>query len=207
VLFVSGTAIKIKVKASGHAAGAVDVTVTTAGGTSANTTIDDYTYQGLRVLTVNKIGTGFGSVTCNGGPCAVTYAYGSKVTLAASAASGSTFTGWSGGGCAGMGTCVVTLNADTAVTATFDKKPPTEESESSGVSCVVPKLRGVAFGKAKSALKSAHCTLGKVTKLKAKKGKKRGPLVVKSSKPGAGMVLPENSKVDLKLGPKPKKKK
>jgi hypothetical protein len=41
------------------------------------------------------------------------------VTLTAGAATGSTFTGWSGGGCSGTGTCVVTLTAATTVTATF----------------------------------------------------------------------------------------
>jgi hypothetical protein len=48
---------------------------------------------------------------------------GATVTLTASAASGSTFAGWSGG-CSGAGSCVVTLNADTTVTATFNANPP-----------------------------------------------------------------------------------
>jgi len=73
--------------------------------------------------------------------------------------------------------------------------------------CVVPKLSGKSQGQAKSALTAAKCTLGKVTKPKAKKGKKLGPLVVKSSSPAAGTVLPQGSKVNVKLGPKPKKKK
>jgi hypothetical protein len=71
--------------------------------------------------------------------------------------------------------------------------------------CTVPKLAGKKLGQAKTALVAAHCTLGKVTKPKAKKGKKLGPLVVKSSKPGAGATLPDGAKVDLKLGPKPKR--
>jgi hypothetical protein len=41
------------------------------------------------------------------------------VTLTAQAGLLSAFAGWSGGGCSGTGTCVVTLNASTAVTATF----------------------------------------------------------------------------------------
>ena len=41
------------------------------------------------------------------------------VTLTASAAGGSTFNGWSGGGCSGTGTCSVTMSAATTVTATF----------------------------------------------------------------------------------------
>ena len=40
---------------------------------------------------------------------------------------------------------------------------------------------------------------GKVAKPKAKKGKKLGPLVVKSSTPSAGSTLPGGGKVDLKL--------
>jgi len=39
--------------------------------------------------------------------------------LTATAAAGSTFTGWSGA-CTGTGTCVVTMDQDRAVTATFD---------------------------------------------------------------------------------------
>jgi hypothetical protein len=76
-----------------------------------------------RTLTVSKAGSGSGTVTCDGGSCASSYPDGTKVTLAASAASGSTFAGWSGGGCSGTGTCVVTLNANTTVTATFNANP------------------------------------------------------------------------------------
>jgi hypothetical protein len=153
-------------------------------------------------LTVSKAGTGTGSVTCNGGACAASYEVGTSVTLAAAPGSGSTFAGWSGGGCAGAGSCVVTISADTAVTATFSANaspppppPPAEEK------CIVPKLKGLALGKAKSALTKAHCKAGKVSKPK----KAKGPLVVKSSKPPAGTVLAAGSKVNLKLAPKPKK--
>lgn len=68
-------------------------------------------------------------------------------------------------------------------------------------SCTVPKLAGKTLSQAKAALASAHCTLGKVTQPKAKKGHKLPPLVVKSSTFGAGGV------VNLTLGPKPKPKK
>ena len=71
-------------------------------------------------LTVNTAGSGSGSVSCDGGPCAGSYPEGTTVTLTASAASGSTFAGWSGAGCAGTGSCVVTIDADTTVTATFN---------------------------------------------------------------------------------------
>jgi hypothetical protein len=45
-----------------------------------------------------------------------------------------------------------------------------------------------------------------VTKPKAKRGHKLGPLVVKSSAPGPG-AKPASGKVDLTLGHKPKPKK
>ncbi|HLQ65404.1 MAG TPA: FG-GAP-like repeat-containing protein, partial [bacterium] len=82
------------------------------------------------VLTVNKAGTGTGTVTSSETPpsiscgpsCATasaSYPSGTTVTLTASGASGSTFTGWSGGGCTGTGPCVVTMNGPTTVAATF----------------------------------------------------------------------------------------
>jgi hypothetical protein len=148
-------------------------------------------------LTITKAGSGSGTVTCDGGACASSYPQGTTLTLAATAASGSSFAGWSGGGCSGTGGCVVTINTDTTVTATFNANPPPIEEQ-----CVVPKLKGKTLSKAKSALTRAHCKLGKVAKPKTKKG----PLVIKSSKPGAGTTLPAGSKVNLKLAPKPKKR-
>lgn len=73
------------------------------------------------------------------------------------------------------------------------------------VQCIVPKLAGKTLARAKSALKAAHCAVGKVTKPKAPNGKKPGQLVVKSSKPSAGTTLDADSKVNLRLGPRPRK--
>jgi len=80
---------------------------------------------GSLLLTVAKAGAGSGTVTgapsgidC-GSTCSASFNAGTQVTLTAAAASGSTFTGWSGGGCSGPGACTVTLNNDTAITATF----------------------------------------------------------------------------------------
>jgi hypothetical protein len=42
------------------------------------------------------------------------------VTLTATPTEGSTFAGWSGGGCSGTGTCQLTLSSDQDVTATFN---------------------------------------------------------------------------------------
>jgi subtilisin family serine protease len=76
-------------------------------------------------LTVDKAGTGTGTVTSSpagidcGSTCSASFDAGTSVTLTATAAAGSRFAGWSGGGCSGTGTCQVTLNAATTVTATF----------------------------------------------------------------------------------------
>jgi len=77
-------------------------------------------------LTVTKSGTGSGTVTSNpsgincGSTCSASYICGTSVTLTATAASGSTFAGWSGGGCSGTGSCNVTVDNDKTVTATFN---------------------------------------------------------------------------------------
>ncbi len=53
-------------------------------------------------------------------PDQATYIYGTNVVLTmGTVEAGWTFTGWSGGGCSGTGSCTVTMNANTTVTATF----------------------------------------------------------------------------------------
>jgi hypothetical protein len=54
------------------------------------------------------------------GTCAYAYAAGASVTLTATAATGSTFVGWSGGGCSDTDVCAVAMSSDQAVTATFN---------------------------------------------------------------------------------------
>ena len=81
-----------------------------------------------RALTVAKSGSGNGAVNgtteagtvVNCGPdCSEAIPNGKVVTLTAMPEPGSTFAGWSGGGCSGTGNCVVTMSADTTVTAAF----------------------------------------------------------------------------------------
>lgn len=84
-------------------------------------------------LTVAKAGTGSGTVVSTpsgincGGDCVETYAAGRIVTLTATPASGSFFSGWSGGECAGTHPCVMAGNTPVTVTATFslDRTAPT----------------------------------------------------------------------------------
>jgi hypothetical protein len=84
------------------------------------------TARAMLGLVVLKIGAGSGTVTSvpagiSCGPsCAGRYLAGTSVTLNATAAAGSTFAGWSGGGCSGSGPCALTLTAATTVSATFN---------------------------------------------------------------------------------------
>jgi hypothetical protein len=77
------------------------------------------------VLTISRTGAGAGSVSSSpagiacGATCSHGFKAGTVVALAASPDSGSTFAGWSGGGCSGTGSCQVTLDTDTVVTANF----------------------------------------------------------------------------------------
>ena len=87
---------------------------------SATFTLSQYT------LNISKTGTGNGVLTSSptgidcGNDCSESYNSGTQVTLTATPQAGSTFDGWSGGGCSGTGTCVVTLSSDVVtVTATF----------------------------------------------------------------------------------------
>ncbi len=85
------------------------------------------------VLTVTKNGNGLvnGTKITNsvaeriiicGNYCSATVNNGTVITLKPLAFFGSKFTGWSGGGCAGTGDCVVTVNAAASVTANFSLK-------------------------------------------------------------------------------------
>lgn len=81
-------------------------------------------------LTVTKAGTGTGTVTSApagidcGNTCTATFAAGTQVTLTATAASGSTFSGWTGA-CTAAGSCTVTMDGNKTVTASFTLANPT----------------------------------------------------------------------------------
>ncbi|MEW6419423.1 MAG: Calx-beta domain-containing protein, partial [Nitrospirota bacterium] len=99
---------------------------------------DEYVGAPSFTLTVNGSGTGSGMVrdqdtgstkiNCtitNGstsGDCTESYEDGTSVTLSATTDQGSTFSGWSGGGCSGRGTCTVTMSDDITVTAEFNRE-------------------------------------------------------------------------------------
>jgi uncharacterized repeat protein (TIGR03803 family) len=76
-------------------------------------------------LTISKDGSGTGAVTSDPGAitcgsiCSWWFVDSTAVTLSAAPATGSSFTGWSGEGCSGTGTCGVTIDQSRSVTATF----------------------------------------------------------------------------------------
>ncbi|MCX6047702.1 MAG: choice-of-anchor D domain-containing protein, partial [Chloroflexi bacterium] len=72
-------------------------------------------------LTPAMAGTGSGTVSLD--PPGGTYIAGTVVTVTATPATGSTFTGWSGT-CSGTGLCAVTMDANQGVTANFTLAAP-----------------------------------------------------------------------------------
>jgi uncharacterized repeat protein (TIGR03803 family) len=93
------------------------------GGTSGNGLVFALNLEtNAYTLSVSK--TGSGTVTSSpsgidcGSTCSASFDAGTQVTLTASAASGSTFGGWSGA-CSGTGTCTLMMNSNQSVTAAF----------------------------------------------------------------------------------------
>jgi uncharacterized repeat protein (TIGR02543 family) len=83
---------------------------------------------GVSSVTVTRSGAGSGSVTGGkincGGTCTTPLALGTVVTLAAKAASSSTFTAWTGDCVGTQPTCTFTITAENNVTANFDLGAP-----------------------------------------------------------------------------------
>jgi hypothetical protein len=82
-------------------------------------------YTNSNTLNVSKTGSGDGTVTSSpagidcGATCSASFGHSAFVTLTAEANPGSTFAGWSGAGCSGTGTCIVTIGVENSVTANF----------------------------------------------------------------------------------------
>jgi hypothetical protein len=144
-----------------------------------------------RALTIKKAGAGNGSVSCDGGACASSYPQGTSLTLTASPDASSTFSGWSGAGCSGSGSCLITINADTTVTASFDKKPEGGGGSGGGggnggseTPEGTPKAASTASVSANSAALKISCEgsgscKGQITlKAKVKQGKKQKTVVI-----------------------------
>ena len=82
-------------------------------------------------VNVRKSGNGAGTVTSApagiscGSACSAVFAAGGAVILSATPGPGSTFVGWSGGGCAGTQPCTVAGNGAVAISASFAPAPST----------------------------------------------------------------------------------
>ncbi len=106
-----------------------------------------------RILTVARNGTGSGLVSSSpsgvncGGDCTESFPEGGSVTLSAIAATGSTFSGWSGA-CSGMGSCTVSMTADRHVIATFTGQPQTLQvlRQGTGMGSVTSSPAGIQCG-------------------------------------------------------------
>ena len=107
--------IAFRLDGSGTNASGVELTGVELG---QQTLVENSSYT----LNVTKSGTGSGTVTGTGitcgGDCTENYTSGTSVTLTATAAAGSKFTGWTGA-CTGAVACTVSMTAAKAVTATF----------------------------------------------------------------------------------------
>jgi uncharacterized repeat protein (TIGR02543 family) len=148
-----------------------------------------------KTLTVAKSGAGSGTVASTpagidcGATCTRDFDHGTVVTLTPTAATGSTFVGWSGD-CSGSGGCTLTMDQNHSATATFQANfsPPTAPQ----AKCIVPNVKGKTLAAAKRKLTRANCALGKVTRAYSARVKKG---LVISQKPVAGRKLAKGAKV------------
>ena len=118
---------------------------------TANFTLKTYT------LTTVAAGTGSGTLSasglsCSGPSCSGTYSYNTSVTLNASAARGSSFSGWTGCDSSAGNACTVTVTGTKSVTASFTLNTYTLTTartgtgsgtlSASGLSCSGPSCSG-----------------------------------------------------------------
>lgn len=140
----------------------------------------------VRVVGGGRILSSPSGLNC-GHSCAADFDHGTAVVLVAKPASGWRFFNW-GDPCARAGTpasCVLRLEADTSVTATF-RRP----------GCVVPRVVGKSLRAARAALARARCRIGKVRRMYSRRAT-RGRVV--SETPRAGTRMLRGSKVNLVL--------
>jgi len=165
-------------------------------------------------LTVSVQGGGAGTVLSSpagiscGALCSAEFEEGTEIVLTATPASGSAFAGFEGA-CTGTDTCSFTLTDEAEVSAVFEPLPtpvtPTAlalDPPAGTRSCKVPRLAGKSLKAARTALRAAGCSVGKVRKPRRSTG---GKLVVRTTTPGAGATLRAGAPVGLRLAPKRKR--
>jgi hypothetical protein len=129
-------------------------------------------------------------ISC-GSTCVAAFADGTTVTLTAKATGRNRFTGWSAD-CSGAGSCIVTMTADHAVTATFGRKGAAPTSI-----CLVPRVVGMSLTKARSKIKRAHCSVGTISRRSSKRATK-GRVLKQAVRPGR--KLRAGARVNLTVG-------
>jgi hypothetical protein len=125
--------------------------VTMSGATSAVAT-----FTAIRhALTVSVTGSGTVGSSPSGiscpADCTENYAEGETVTLTAAPSGDQRFDGWSGAGCSGTGSCVVTVSAAASVSAAFSATPSDRRTLSvtvggNGSGTVTSSPAGIACG-------------------------------------------------------------
>jgi hypothetical protein len=123
---------------------------------------------GGQPLSVQLIGNGQGTVSSSppgincsnagtSGPCSANFPRGTSITLTSTAAGNAMFSGWSGGGCNGNGSCTVTLDTPQSVTATFllaiglnvtvaGDGQGSVTSDPAGITCTSGSTQGCSYG-------------------------------------------------------------
>ena len=85
----------------------------------------DASQVAVRVVSISVAGNGSGTISSNpagincGTDCTEAFPRGPSITLTATAATGSTFTGWGNDNCPGTEDCVVTVGQDITIAPTF----------------------------------------------------------------------------------------
>jgi hypothetical protein len=147
----------------------------------------DISKNGTGSGTVSSVPTGIGvptGIDC-GPTCSELFYTGSWVTLTATPSEGSRFSGWSGGGCSGTGSCQIkNIARAQTVTAAFNLIPK----------CITPKLQGKTLRAAEHAITTHHCALGQI-KHAASPTITKGHVI--SQKPKPGKRLANRAKINL----------
>jgi chitinase len=119
--------------AAGSSAYSNEACATTSSASSSNLSV-----------TVGIAGNGTGlvasspaGISCSP-TCSATYITGTSVTLATTPSPGSTFGGWSGGGCAGTASCTIAGNGAVTVTANFNLTTTSTDTTPPTVTLVLP---------------------------------------------------------------------
>jgi len=156
--FVSGIAVQLTATAAAGSVftgwsgdctgtGVCSVTMSQARSVTAD-------FELVEGLSVSFSGSGSGSVSSDpsgiscGSTCAHAYAYGTSVQLTATPATGSSFAGWTGGGCSGTGSCTVSMTQAQGVTAAFTLIPEslTVSKSGNGRGSVTSSPAGISCG-------------------------------------------------------------